>query len=186
MSATAAAIIGAIGLATSIGGGAIGSAKARREAREQRRALERLKGDEEAWYNKEYYTDELDRTSAKNMIRRVEQTLSRQANQARGAAAVSGATPGAVLGAQANAQETLSDTMGNIAAQESARKSAINETHQQNVSNLAAGNMSISTQSQAAGSQLAANSAQVGASSLSMLGDAFDAYKASKADKATS
>ncbi len=162
-------------MAYGVGSSIFGAAKQRRSARRQRRILRDAAADEASWYNREYYTDELDRSSAKRMLRRVEDTLTNRANASRGAAAVSGATQGAVLGEQENAQRVISDTMSGIAAQESDRRSNVDAIHQRNLSNLAQGNAEIETANQAGGAQLAANGAQLISSGASMaLGDYDD------------
>lgn len=168
-------------MAYGIGSTIFGAAKQRRAARRQRRILDKAAADEQAWYNREYYTDELDRSSAKRMLRRVEDTLTNRTNAARGAAAVTGATQGALLGEQENAGRVISDTMAGIAAQGSQRRSDVDAMHQRNLTNLAQGNAQIEMADQEGGAQLAANGAQLIASGAMMGADAYDQWKARKA-----
>ena len=157
-----AALIGA-GVSAAAGGTqmGIGSAKARKAARDARRAMQKARADEDAWYRDEYYTDEIDRSGAKRMMQRVEQTLTNQANQARGAAAVSGATPGALAAQQAASQQIVADTMSNIAAMDSDRKSRVSQQHQHNLAGFAQGDIDLANQQQAAGSEMVGSGANM-------------------------
>lgn len=170
---TAGIILGGASLATGVLGSIFGGAKQRRAARRARRQLNNMKRDEAAWYNREYYTDEMDRSETKRLLNRVENTLTKQTNNARGAAAVSGATQGAVLGAQANAQQTLADAAGNISSQSSARKSRLSAQHQQNLSNLSAGQMNINMAQQEGGANMIANGAKLAGQGLTALADVY-------------
>ena len=74
------AILGAVGgLASGIAGG-IKSAKA---AREQQRLIDEQESKNNAWYNRNYYQNYMDSSEAQAAMKRVENTLKKQNQEAR-------------------------------------------------------------------------------------------------------
>ena len=141
-------ILGGIGAASGLISSIIGGNKAAKAAEAQQKALEEQKKNEQAWYARNYYQNYLDSTEAKAAIRRVNDTLARQNEQARAAAVISGATPEAVQAVQEAGNETLSDTMAGIAAQGTARRQAVDAQHVQNQANLSAQQQALDAQRQ--------------------------------------
>lgn len=141
-------ILGGLGAAGGLVSSIIGGRKAAKAAEAQQKALDEQKENEQAWYARNYYQNYLDSSEAKAAIRRVNDTLTRQNEQARAAAVISGATPEAVQAVQEAGNETLSDTMAGIAAQGTARRQAVDTQHMQNQANLSAQQQAINAQQQ--------------------------------------
>lgn len=127
------AILGAAaGLASGIAGG-IKSAKA---AREQKRLINEQEAKNEAWYNRNYYQNYMDSAEAQAAMKRVENTLKKQTQEARATAAVTGTTPEAAIAQQQANNEILSDTATGLAAQSTALKGQVDAVNQQNQNNI--------------------------------------------------
>lgn len=107
------AILGAVGgLASGIFGG-IKSAKA---AREQQRLINEQESKNNAWYNRNYYQNYMESAEAQAAMKRVENTLKKQNQEARATAAVMGSTPEAVVAQQQANNEILDNTATGMAA----------------------------------------------------------------------
>lgn len=141
-------ILGGLGALGGLASSIIGGRKAAKAAEAQQKALDEQKENEQAWYARNYYQNFLDSTEAKAAMRRVNDTLARQNEQARAAAAINGATPEAVQAVQEAGNETMADTMAGIAAQGTSRRQAVDAQHVQNQANLAAQQQAINAQKQ--------------------------------------
>lgn len=165
--------IAAIGsLATGLVSSIFGGAKSASAARKQKRLLQEAQARNEAWYNKNYYQNYLDSTEAQAAIRRVEDTMRRERQQAQAQAAISGGTQESVLAQQANSQKAMGDVVSNLAERADARKAAVDEQYQRNNDSILAGNMA-QYQADEAGS------AQVMNGGLGLIGKALELYGAS-------
>lgn len=127
------AILGTVGgLASGIFGG-IKSAKA---AREQQRLIDEQEAKNNAWYNRNYYQNYMDSAEAQAAMKRVENTLKKQNQEARATAVVTGATPEAAIAQQQANNEILDETATGLAAQATARKAQVEAIGQQNQNNI--------------------------------------------------
>lgn len=127
------AILGTVGgLASGIFGG-IKSAKA---AKEQQRLIDEQESKNNAWYNRNYYQNYMDSTEAQAAMKRVENTLKKQNQEARATAVVTGATPEAAIAQQQANNEILDETATGLAAQATARKAQVEAIDQQNQNNI--------------------------------------------------
>lgn len=108
----------AAGLASSI----IGGVKAGKEKRKAEMALQNEQRLNEDLFNKEYYSDPLERSDNAALLNRLRTMLDKQSKQTSATAAITGATPESVIAAQENSNNTLSDAMGNMAAMNSKYK----------------------------------------------------------------
>lgn len=129
-------ILGAAGLAASVGGSIIGGGAARRAAKKALRENRYRTNAEKAWYEKEYNTDYLDTKAGQNLLRRAQEVQDGYIRKADGAAAVGGGTAASVALAKESANRTLGNAVANIGAQDTARKASVSDQHQRNVDAL--------------------------------------------------
>ncbi|MDR0541655.1 MAG: hypothetical protein LBH19_05520 [Dysgonamonadaceae bacterium] len=107
------AIQAAIGLGQSIYGG-IQAGNARKQA-EALQAQQRAEN--EAWFNKEYYSDYTQRADSQNLLRQMRETIADNNRRAEATAAITGATPESVQAQRNAGNKVMADTIGNLAAQ---------------------------------------------------------------------
>lgn len=113
------------GLAMSLAGGVgsmIGSAKLNKQRQTN---LNREKAESDAWFNKQYYTDELSRSENQSMLRTLTEKLKNQNKQNQATAAITGATPEMVLAQQNNSNKAYADVVNRMAGLASQRKDII-------------------------------------------------------------
>lgn len=159
------AILGAVGgLASGIAGG-IKSAKA---AKEQQRLINEQESKNNAWYNRNYYQNYMDSTEAQAVMKRVENTLKKQNQEARATAVVTGATPEAAIAQQQANNEILDETATGLAAQATARKAQVEAIDQQNQNNIFQARLGQSSANEQGGAQLMSNGLGLIGSALSM------------------
>ena len=161
-------ILGGLGAAGGLISSIIGGRKAAKAAKAQQAALKQQKENESNWYARNYYQNYMDSTEAKAAIRRVNDTLNRQNEQARASAVISGATPEAVQATQEAGNETLADTMAGLAAQGTSRRQAVDAQHLQNQANLTAQQQAINAQQQQGNMNLQTAGAGLIGSALSL------------------
>lgn len=103
-----ALIGGGLGLASSLFGGI----KAAKAAKKQQKIIDNARARNEAWFNKEYYQDYMDRSDAQAAMGRVRDYMKRANERTDNMAAVTGATPEAV----AAQKEATANAIGNTAS----------------------------------------------------------------------
>lgn len=113
-----AIISGAAGLASSV----IGGIKAGKERKKASRALRDEQQFNENLFNKEYYSNPLERSDNAAMLKSLRGMLDKQTRQSAATGAVMGSTPEAVMASKEQANETLSNAAGNISAMNSRYK----------------------------------------------------------------
>lgn len=144
-------ILGTVGgLASGIFGG-IKSAKA---AKEQQRLIDEQESKNNAWYNRNYYQNYMDSTEAQAAMKRVENTLKKQNQEARATAVVTGATPEAAIAQQQANNEILDETAAGLAAQATARKAQVEAIDQQNQNNIFQARLGQSSAEEKGGAEL--------------------------------
>ena len=164
------AIIGAVGgLASGIAGG-IKSAKA---AKEQQKLIDEQERKNDAWYNRNYYQNYLDSAEAQAAMKRVENTLKKQNQEARATAVVTGATPESVVAQQQANNEILDDVTTSLASQATARKANIDAVNMENQNAILNARLGQSQMNEQGGAQLMSNG-------LGLIGSAFSMYDKKK------
>ena len=164
------AILGAVGgLASGIFGG-IKSAKA---AREQQRLINEQESKNNAWYNRNYYQNYMESAEAQAAMKRVENTLKKQNQEARATAAVMGSTPEAAAAQQQANNEILDNTATGLAAQATQRKTQVDAANQQNQNAILNARLGQSQMNEQGGAQLMSNG-------LGLIGSAFSMYDKKK------
>nr|DAE86711.1 MAG TPA: N-terminal domain in RTX protein [Caudoviricetes sp.] len=159
------AIIGAVGgLASGIAGG-IKSAKA---AKQQQELINEQARKNDAWYNRNYYQNYLDSAEAQAAMKRVENTLKKQNQEARATAVVTGATPEAAVAQQQANNEILDNVATDLAAQGTARKANIDAINQQNENNIMNMRIAQNQATERGNAQLMDNGLGIIGSALSM------------------
>lgn len=167
------AILGAVGgLASGIFGG-IKSAKA---AREQQRLINEQESKNNAWYNRNYYQNYMESAEAQAAMKRVENTLKKQNQEARATAAVMGSTPEAAAAQQQANNEILDNTATGLAAQATQRKTQVDAANQQNQNAILNARLGQSQMNEQGGAQLMSNG-------LGLIGSAFSMYDKKKGGK---
>ena len=159
------AILGAVGgLASGIFGG-IKSAKA---AREQQRLINEQESKNNAWYNRNYYQNYMESAEAQAAMKRVENTLKKQNQEARATAAVMGSTPEAAVAHQQANNEILDNAATGLAAQATQRKMQVDAANQQNQNAILNARLGQSQMNEQGGAQLMSNGLGLIGSALSM------------------
>lgn len=157
------------GLASGIFGG-IKSAKA---AREQQRLINEQESKNNAWYNRNYYQNYMESAEAQAAMKRVENTLKKQNQEARATAAVMGSTPEAAVAQQQANNEILDNTATGLAAQATRRKMQVDAANQQNQNAILNARLGQSQMNEQGGAQLMSNG-------LGLIGSAFSMYDKKK------
>lgn len=157
------------GLASGIFGG-IKSAKA---AREQQRLINEQESKNNAWYNRNYYQNYMESAEAQAAMKRVENTLKKQNQEARATAAVMGSTPEAAVAQQQANNEILDNTATGLAAQATQRKMQVDTANQQNQNAILNARLGQSQMNEQGGAQLMSNG-------LGLIGSAFSMYDKKK------
>lgn len=159
------AIIGAVGgLASGIAGG-IKSAKA---AKQQQELINEQARKNDAWYNRNYYQNYLDSAEAQAAMKRVENTLKKQNQEARATAVITGATPEAAVAQQQANNEILDNVATDLAAQGTARKANVDAINQQNENNIMNMRIAQNQATERGNAQLMDNGLGIIGSALSM------------------
>jgi hypothetical protein len=157
------AITGGLGLAQSIFGGI----KAAKEAKKQQRVIGQKQAQNDAWYNKSYHQDYMDRSDARAAMSRVREFMDRRNKQADATAAVTGATPEQVMAQKEQANTVLAQTAGNIAQNADAYKDSVQARYDQKNDALTQSQMQQSQMSEQGGANLAAGGIGLMGSALS-------------------
>ena len=119
-----------------IGASIFGGIKNAKAMRKVQANLEQQKQDNQDWFDRRYNEDSTQRADAQRLLTMTEESIKNRNKQAAGAAAVMGGTEESVAAAKAANNQALTDTMSNINAQADARKDTIEQTYQNNKSNI--------------------------------------------------
>lgn len=160
-------MIGAIisGVA-SVGSALIGAASQRKAAREQKRALERQRAAQDAWYKRNYYRDYLNTVEAQNALKRVRKAWDDKTAEARARQAITGGTPEQAQAVAEAGGEAMGNVMGDVAARGEANKQAIDAQKMAMDANITAQERELAAAREAASANLVGNAINVGASVL--------------------
>ena len=161
-------MIGTIVTGVAAGVGALMSASAQRKAaREQKRALEKQKAAQDAWYKRNYYQDYLNTVGAQNAINRVRKAWSEKTQEARARQAITGGTPEQAQAVAEAGGEAMGELMGNLAAQGEQNKQAIDAQKVAMDANMANAEAEMAAQQEAARANLVNNVINTGTSIMS-------------------
>lgn len=163
----------ALGALGGLASGIFGASKSAKAAREQQRLIDEQERKNNAWYNRNYYQNQMDTAEAQAAMKRVENTLKKQSEEARATAAVTGATPEAVIAQQQANNELLADVATGIAAQGTQRKANVDAVNIQNQNSIDQQRMAQSQMAEAGSSQLMNNG-------LGLIGSALSLYQGKK------
>ena len=94
------------------------------------------KQDNQNWYDRRYNEDATQRADAQRLLTMTEESIKNRNKQATGAAAVMGGTEESVAAAKAANNQALADTVSQINAQADARKDNIENTYNENKTNI--------------------------------------------------
>lgn len=117
----------ALGLGTSIFGGAKASSAAK-EAEERQRLQE---AKEDAWYRRKYNENYFDTAAGQALVNRAREYAKENWKRAAGAQAVGGGTDASVAMAKEAGNKMMGDTLSNIAVADQQRKENVDNQHQQ-------------------------------------------------------
>lgn len=130
-------MIGAIvGAAAGLGSTIFGGIANARNARRQKRALEREKRENENWFNRRYYENATQRADAKRLLTRTEEAIKRRNQETEGTQSVIGGTEENVAAAREQNAEALANAASQIASQADARKDSIEDAYRQQQHNI--------------------------------------------------
>ena len=102
-----------------------------------KRLFDNTRAAEQAWYKRNYYNDYLNSSMARAAIKRVEDTLSRNARQNRAHAVIAGGTPEYSLAASAEGLRSMDSLLTDLASRESQRRQSVDSQHLENLSSFA-------------------------------------------------
>lgn len=160
------AILGAVG---GLASGIFGGIKSAAAARVQQRLINEQESKNNAWYNRNYYQNYMESSEAQAAMKRVENTLKKQNQEARATAAVMGSTPEAAVAQQQANNEILDNTATGLAAQATQRKTQVDAANQQNQNAILNARLGQSQINEQGGAQLMSNG-------LGLIGSAFSMY----------
>lgn len=164
------AILGAVG---GLASGVFGGIKSAKAAREQQRLINEQESKNNAWYNRNYYQNYMESAEAQAAMKRVENTLKKQNQEARATASVMGSTPEAAVAQQQANNEILDNTATGLAAQATQRKMQVDAANQQNQNAILNARLGQSRMNEQGGAQLMSNG-------LGLIGSAFSMYDKKK------
>ena len=166
-------MLGLIGAGIGLASGICGGIKSAKEAKKQQALINEQEKKNNEWYNRNYYQNYMDTTEAQAAMKRVENTLRRQNEQARATQTVMGGTPELAVAQQQANNEVLADTATGLAAQSTARKANVDAINMQNQNNI--------TQQRIGQSQATeAGNANLMSSGLGIIGSALSLYDKEK------
>lgn len=117
--------VGAIGTAVGLGSSIYGGIKAGQERKRMAKYLSGEKSDNEAWYNKNYYSDYTQRADTQNLMKNLRDNLKKNNEVASQTATITGATPEAQAVQKEQSNKVITDTTSNVAAMGAQHKERI-------------------------------------------------------------
>lgn len=173
--------------AASIGNGIFGAASARKQQRDQQRAIDKEKAEERAFFRRAYNEDATQRASNQRLLMRANEMNKKRSLAAAGKKAVIGGTDASQAAVQQANAEAMGNAVSDIAARSDDKKDALAAQHRRTMSGLNRQSAEIKAQAEAA---KRANTAQAATDMLNkaasmIAAGATDAPKASNAPAAT-
>lgn len=112
-------------LAVSLAGAGVSAIGSARANRTRQNNLDKEKAESRAFFDREYYTNELDRTENQSAMRSLTDRLKEQTKRSQATNAITGATPEVALAQQNNANKAYADVANRLAGMASQRRSMI-------------------------------------------------------------
>ena len=159
----------ALGAVAGLASGLFGGIKSAKEARRQQKLINEQEAKNNAWFNRNYYQNYMDTAEAQAAMKRVEDTLKRQNEEARATATVMGGTPEAELARTKDNNKILGDVATNLASQSTARKAKVDAINQQNQTAITQARIGQSAATEAGNATLMGNGLGLIGSALSMI-----------------
>jgi hypothetical protein len=113
-----------------------------------------MEAENNAWYNKEYYQDYMNRSDAQATMKRVRDFMKRRGQQAQATAAITGATPESVVAGRAADNQVISDAAAGIQANADAYKDSVRQNYVNQKQGISAAQIAQHQADAAAGAQL--------------------------------
>ena len=137
------AIVAAASAIAGIAGGIAKTAAARRQQRLLQKQIDNERAKNDAWYNRRYNEDFLQRTENLSALKRAGEMLMRSSRAAAGTAAVQG-TSNAVAAAQKEANnQTYADLVSNVASNASRERDVVENQYRQRGAQIAANQQNV-------------------------------------------
>lgn len=176
-------MIGAIiGGALSLGSAIVNGISGNEARKAQREALERKKKDNEAWYNRKYNEDPLQRADAVRMLTMMSEQIRNRNKAAKGRQAVMGGTDDSVTATREANAKTAADATAQIVAANEARKDNIEQQYLANKRNIEQSEQQQRAQEAAAGASTIGSAL----STASSIADTLDDIKGKSKTSTTS
>jgi hypothetical protein len=112
-------------LAMSLAGAGVSAVGSARNNKQRQANLDKEKASSNAFFDREYYTDELDRTENQSAMRSLTDKLKEQTKRTQATNAITGATPEVALAQQNNANKAYADVANRLAGMASQRRSVL-------------------------------------------------------------
>lgn len=136
--------------AASIGNGIFGAASARKQQRDQQRAIDKEKAEERAFFRRAYNEDATQRASNQRLLMRANEMNKKRALAAAGKKAVIGGTDASQAAVQQANAEAMGNAVSDIAARSDDKKDALAAQHRRTMSGLNRQSAEIKAQAEAA------------------------------------
>lgn len=125
-----------IGAALGAAGSIFGGIKASQAMKGVQGNLEQQMRDNQAWYERNYNDNALERKSAQNILSQTEESIRNRNRQAAGASAVAGASEESVAAQKAAGNQALDGAVRQIGVMDEARKNQVENQYMQTKSGL--------------------------------------------------
>ena len=166
------------GLAVSLGGSIFGAAGSASANRKRQAALDAQKAESNAFFNKELYQDELNRSENQAVMRTLANQFKDQNKQNQATAAITGATPEVAVAQQGQMNKSYADVANRIAGNASMRKDNVRRQWMGDKRQLYAMQDALDADRQSTWSNFATNASQLGGNAIGMLGGGSNAASA--------
>ena len=153
-------------LAMSLIGGAASLAGSAGLNKTRQSNLDAQKNESNAFFNKEYYTDELSRTENQSALRALEEKLKSSRKRNAATNAITGATPEVAIAQQGNEASAYAEVVNRLAGMASQRKSIISNQWRADKRALYGMQDSIDQGKAATWANLGSNAAQLGGNAV--------------------
>lgn len=154
-------------------GGIFGGSKSARENRRMRRYLDRAEDENKMIYNRDYYSNILDRSDTRNLINQMQNTLRKENNRADNIAAITGATAEQTAAQKNRATRAVSDTYSRIGAMGQQWKDGVLNNYLQGKNNIQQQRMGMAQSAAEQGANLQGNAFPSILNSLPTLASSF-------------
>ena len=125
------AITAAVAAAASIAGGIAKTASARRAQRKQQAAIDKMRAENDAWYNRRYNEDATQRADNQRLLTQAREALMRSSRAAAGTSAVNGTSNAAVAAQKEVNNESYAGIVSSVAANAAAQKDSIEKSYRE-------------------------------------------------------